>query len=225
VTGEEAFSAGMAREVSPIPPPDRFGEAAGGQGRPQDDFATALREVEEAAREWGIRKDEPEGRFVSALMCAVASVGRISDGAGAEFQTLFREYREAAAHDLSMARELARSGQIALSQARNAQIALQVEQENVVMRMIKETLPLFAEKLKGALVLREKRWNDDVRRRRYAATGLLTLGIFLAGYALSTWQGWGATSALGACLAHPLEANGRIYCDVTRFADHPLGGR
>ena len=37
--------------------------------------------------------------------------------------------------------------------------------------MIDQTLPLFVERLQKVLVIREQRWNTDVKRRRYAAGG------------------------------------------------------
>ena len=39
-------------------------------------------------------------------------------------------------------------------------------------------------RLKQALVIREQRWNNDLRRRRYATAGAVVLAVFLGGYAL-----------------------------------------
>lgn len=184
---------------------------------PQD-LAAALREIEASAREWGIRPELVEGRFVSAMMAAIAGVGRITDAAKLEFRELFKQNQEAAASDLARAREITKAASIGLTQARNAQIFLQVEQENLVARMIQETLPLFIEKLQGALVLRERRWNDGVQRRRYAVVALVTLGLFLGGYVVRAWEDGSPADVLAQCLTHPLAAQGHLYCDVTSFA-------
>jgi hypothetical protein len=115
-------------------------------------------------------------------------------------------------------RELTRAAELALSQARNALVALQVGQLKVEDRMIEKTLPLFAEKLQTALVIRERRWNDDVAHRRYAITGLVVLAIFIAGFALKTWDDWELSGVLDSCLLHPLSYQGHVYCDLTELS-------
>jgi hypothetical protein len=65
-----------------------------------EEFAAVLRQVEEAAREWGVRPDQLEGRFVSALMAAIGWSGRVSAAAQEEFKTLFRQQREACEREL-----------------------------------------------------------------------------------------------------------------------------
>jgi hypothetical protein len=183
-----------------------------------EEFAAVLRQVEAAAREWGVRPDQLEGRFVSALMAAIGWSGRVSAAAQEEFKTLFRQQREACERELASAREITRAAHAGLTQARTALIVLQVEKENLTAKMIKETLPLFAERLKGALIIREKRWNEDVKRRRLATAGMVTLGLVFGGYGLRVWQDGMATSALERwCLAHPLQASSHIYCDMTSF--------
>ena len=54
----------------------------------------------------------------------------------------------------------------AVRQARQVQIGVVVEREHMVQQMMTQTLPLFAEKLKGALVIREQGWNAKARDRR-----------------------------------------------------------
>jgi hypothetical protein len=83
--------------------------------------------------------------------------------------------------------------------------------------MMKEVMPLFVTKLCETLAQREKSWNGGLRPRRYVVTGLLTLGLFLAGYAACAWQDRGATGLLGQCISHQVSANGRIYCEMTGF--------
>ena len=145
-------------------------------------------------------------------------LGRLGAASRTSFEALARENRAAAEMELTRAREITKAASIGLTQARNAQIFLQIEQENVVARMIHETLPLFVEKLQGALLLRERRWNDALQRRRYAVVGLVTLGLFLGGYVLRAWEDGGPAAALSQCLEHPLAAQGHLYCDVTSFA-------
>ena len=76
-----ADQAGHTAAAAPAAPTD-IPLAAG------DDFAMVLRRVQDAAREWGIRPDLMEGKFVSALMAAVEWSGRVSQSAQVEFRTL-----------------------------------------------------------------------------------------------------------------------------------------
>ncbi|MBN8900256.1 MAG: hypothetical protein J0H57_04410, partial [Rhodospirillales bacterium] len=173
----------------------------------------------------GIEPGGPLGRWLNGQALTLEALADISEAQMARIEAVVAQVTTAANAEmekLAAATRLAvaatQNGELAIRQARNAQIALQVEQVNVTDKMIKETLPLFVEKLQGALVLRERRWNDGVQRRRYAVVGLVTLGLFLGGYVLGAWGDPAATNALVQCLANPLQAKGHLYCDVTSFA-------
>lgn len=170
--------------------------------------------VREAATEWAIRWQEPEGRFVSALLGAIEIVGRAATTAQGAIDAAGRDGRAAAEAELAKARELQQAAKLALMQARNLQIGAVVEQETVTTRMIDETLPLFAERLQGSLVLREQEASARVNRRRYAIAGAAALVVFLAGFGLSWWQDSSAMGAMNRCLAHPVQASGHYYCRI-----------
>ena len=211
------IQAGPAGEATDPALPEPAPEQADDCLPSREEFVALQREVESAARDWGVRLDMPEGRFISAMLGAIGWSGRLTLAGRASIREVSQQHREALAMELASAREVTRSAQIALNQARNAQIGLQVEQENVLVRMVEKTLPLFIERMKGVLVLREKRLNDDIRRRKQALAGLVALAVFLSGYALCAWQDWDATSAVYRCLAHPLKSGGNLYCDVIDF--------
>jgi hypothetical protein len=202
-------------ETSEVPPVNPGGDSE------TVDVTTALRRVNDAAREWGVRPHLMEGRFVSALTAAIAQMARVSDAARDEFKRAFQQNRDAAALELERAREITKAANISLSQARNALIGLEAERENAVVRMIHETLPLFADKLQSAIVIREKSWNEGQRFERYAMVAAATVGLVAGGYTWRAWQDSYATTAMTAmadCLAHPLSGNGHLYCDVTSFS-------
>jgi len=135
----------------------------------------------------------------------------------ARAEAVVRENREAAERELAQAREIRRAAEVSLRQARAALISLEVEKENLTVKMIKERLPLFAERLKDVLVIRERRWNDAVKRRRLATASAVALGLVFGGYGVHVWQAWDATSAFDWCWAHALPGSGRVYCDMTGF--------
>ena len=146
------------------------------------EFEQLVAEVKAAAEEWGVEPDSVEGRFVSALLGTTRWLGGICVAAQAKVENVVRQSHEAAERELAQAREIRQAAEVSLRQARTALISLKVEQENLTVKMIKETLPLFAERLKDALVIRERRWNDDVKRRRFATAGLVVLGLVSGGY-------------------------------------------
>ena len=175
--------------------------------------------VEKAAEEWGLRPDSREGKFVSALLGTTRWLGRLSLSAQARSEEVARLSRDASTIELVRAREITKASNLSLQQARTAFLGLQVERETTVARMIDETLPMFAERLQGALVIREKLWAEDQRRRRYAMVALVTLGVFLGGYVLRAWQDGGPLDAFGQwCLTHQQQSQGHAFCDVTGFA-------
>jgi hypothetical protein len=179
------------------------------------EFEQLVAGVKAAAEEWGVEPDSVEGRFVSALLGTTRWLGGICVAAQANVENVVRQSHEAAERELAQAREIRRAAEVSLRQARTALISLEVEQENLTVKMIKETLPLFAERLKDALVIRERRWNDDVKRRRFATAGLVVLGLVSGGYGVHVWQVWDATSGFEWCLWNQLQANGHAYCDLT----------
>jgi len=175
-------------------------------------------------RSEGIEPDGPLGRWLEGQAQALAGLAGLLDDQTLRFEELIGGIRTAADAELQkaaaateLANQAIKAGELTLRQARTAQIALQVERESLVLRMIKETLPLFADRLKQALVIREQRWNDDIRRRRFVAAGAVALAVFLAGYALRAWSESDRLAAFDRCLAHAQLVQGHFWCEVTAF--------
>jgi hypothetical protein len=189
---------------------------------PGHEFTAVLRSVQDAAHEWNIRPDLKEGKFVSALLGAVEWVGRVSQAAQAEFRQIAQKQSDAAKVELARAEALTKATNATLGQARSALINLQVERENVTVRMIQETMPVFAEKMREVLVTRINDENAALRLKRGLLAGLLAIGVFLGGYGVRAWSDSDAVGALERCLAKPLQAQTagqtHLYCDVTSFA-------
>ncbi len=185
---------------------------------------TAAEGLIAAGRVEGIEPEGPLGRWLEAQAEALRALAEILGGQELRFEELMRNVSAAARAELEklaaateFGNNVVRAGEVALRQARTAQISLQVEKENLTAMMVKETLPLFVERLKEALIIRERRWNDDVKRRRLATAGLVVLGLVFGGYGVHVWQAWNATSAFDWCWAHGLPSSGRVYCDMTGF--------
>ena len=175
-------------------------------------------------RSEGIEPDGPLGRWLEGQAQALTGLAGLLDDQTIRFEELIGGIRTAADAELQkaaaateLANQAIKAGELTLRQARTAQIALEVERESLVLRMIKETLPLFADRLKQALVIREQRWNDDIRRRRYVAAGAVALAVFLGGYALRAWSEADRLAAFDRCLAHAQLVQGHYWCEVTAF--------
>jgi hypothetical protein len=194
--------------IAPLPP--------GGEKPPEwaAAFERHRENIREAAAEWGVRWNEPEGRFISALVGAMDMVGELSASAQRVLAETTREGRIAAEVDLRKAKEIHKAAQLALTQIRNIELAAKAEHETIALQMIDRTMPLFTERLEKVLVVREQRWNKDVARRRYATAGAVVLAIFLGGFGLSRWETHDMVARMETCLLHPLQAGGHSYCRI-----------
>ena len=199
----------MSAAASPAPAPAVTSLAAA-----DAEFERRCAEVERTAREWGLRAHQPEGRFISALLTAIRTLGELGRGSHGVMEAIARAAKQAAEADVKRAQELREHAELELLQVRNLQVALVVEHENVTLRMIKEVFPLFAEKLEGALVIREKEWNRRVEQRRFALAGATVLAIFLAGIGLEMWRDWDRVAIADSCAAHAVVFNNHVFCDV-----------
>jgi hypothetical protein len=179
----------------------------------------AVDRLRQAGRAEGIEVDGPLGQWLEAQAQALLGLGdilqeqddrvgevfgRIEKSAGLELRNL-QEAIEGANH-------VVRQGDFALRQARQMQAGVIVERQHLVQKMVDETLPMFAEKLNGALVIREEAWNAKARDRRYAIAAAISVTLMLSGYCLSWWQDSGQVAAFNRCMTHPVQFEGQLYC-------------
>ncbi len=179
----------------------------------------AAERLRQAGRDEGIEADGPLGQWLEAQVQALLGLagvlqgqddrvgellGRIENTAGLELRNL-REAIEGANH-------VVRQGEFALRQARQMQAGVVVERQHLVQKMVDETLPMFAEKLNGALVIREQGWNAKARDRRYAIAAAISAALILIGYSLSWWQDSGQVAAFNRCITHPVQFEDQLYC-------------
>jgi hypothetical protein len=183
----------------------------------ESDLMLAHDRVRATARAWGVRQDGPEARFIAAMMDAIAVLAQVAASVKVSNEAIAKSGREAAELELARAREITKAANAAMAQARNAQLALQMEREDLVQKMIDRTMPLFVERLQGALVIRERRVNAGAQWQQFAVAGAVTLALVSGGYGLRAWQDHDAADAVARCLAASLSYNGHLYCDVTNF--------
>jgi hypothetical protein len=176
------------------------------------EFHAQVEAVEQAAREFAVRWDEPEGRFVAALLGVMQRLARIAAATRASMEATAQQAHTTTMAELESLRELRRSVEGVKAQTQAVQMLSALEREHAVQRMIERTLPLFAERLQGALVVREARWNAEQARKRYAIGGLVFLGVFLGGYGLSAWARHDQMALADECLRAVVQAGGHTFC-------------
>ena len=111
------------------------------------------------------------GRFVAALLGVMQRLARLAAATQASLETTAQQAHATTLAELESVRELRRTVEAVRGQAQAAQILSVVEREHAVQRMIERTLPLFADRLRDALVLREARWNADQARKTACVGG------------------------------------------------------
>jgi hypothetical protein len=183
---------------------------------------TAAAGLVDAGRDEGIEPGGPLGRWLAGQAEALAALAELFDGQESRLEELMAKVSAAAAVELeklaaatALGNKVVRAGEVALREAHTAQIAMVVEKEELVAKMTKETLPLFAQRLKEVLVIRERRLNDNVKYRHWLLAGAIVLALYVLGYGTHVWESWPATSAISWCAEHPELSAGHVFCDMT----------
>lgn len=164
-----------------------------------------IAEVEVAARDNGVRLDLPEGKLMAGLLESVGLLARVVEAAGGGLE-------RAAEKERVRVEALATALDRGVAQARVATVNLLMEKEAVLTRIMGETLPLFAKALQEALVIRERGWLEELRRRWVFGAVVLALALFGGGYAASAWVNRDGIEVARNCLLSPFASGGRVFC-------------
>jgi hypothetical protein len=173
-----------------------------------------LGEVEAAAREWGVRPDYPEGRFIAALMAAqkgladvvIAAAGAF-DGAASEVGTWLNTARETAEANARRA---------------EAQVAgVEAKGEQAIAAVVEKMVPAATAALAGAVVIRERRRTMGINLARLGGGAVIALALVGRGYAMKAAADRPALAFHDRCLraAVKAESSGRLYCPVEALND------
>jgi len=201
-------------------PPPSESEGEGAAPGSVAEFAGIRRTVEDAAREWGLRPDEPEGQFVSALLGAIGWFARLHEAAMQRLEAVASERAAVAKMQLDAAAELRRHADAALHQARTAMIQEEVIRETLVVRMIEQTFPMFAERLQKCLFIKEWVVNTGIRQRRFYLNAGIAVAVVLGSYVAGRFDqpGPSRAAAIGTyCDAKAFLSGGHFYCLMDDF--------
>ena len=196
----------------------------------ETEAARAARELEEvvqrtevAAREWGVRPDHLEGRFVSALLGCLTWLGRIMQATAFDLKASSRETRAATETELETLRTASKAALRVLQQAETALASSDVQRQMAVGKFVETIAPQMVKAVGEAVVIRERRYNQRVHWGRAAGIAAAAGGLLLGGY---VWGGWRPdnTAIAGAvalerirqCQASPLrdERTHEAFCPM-----------
>lgn len=179
-----------------------------------------LGEVEAAAREWGVRPDHPEGRFVAALMAAQKGHADMVLAAADAFDTVSSEVGTW----LDTARDTAEAN-ARRAEAQTAGVAIKSEQ--AIATVVDKLVPAATAALAGAVVIRERRRTMGNNLGWFGGGAALALALVAGGYAMKAAADWPAVAFHERCLraAVKAESSGKLYCPVEALSDQAAGAQ
>jgi hypothetical protein len=201
---------------------EREGGALSG---PRDgELEDRIREVEQAATDWGVHVDAVEGRFVGALLGAIRHCGRMNLAALSDLEALFERTRVAGEGERRLVELLVDAGARALAMAReatetaaSASVHAELEIDKSVARIAQEMGRKLLEESQRWLVLKQTERNRRDARRLATGVVVAAMAVFVGGYATAEW--WSSTES--AARQAVLEAVDRCWVAplMVRMAD------
>ena len=159
------------------------------------DLDQHIRDVEQAAADWGVHTDKLEGRFVSALLAAIATSGRANLAALGDIERLLEKARATGEGELRRLNILIKGGDQVLEMARQAALTAAAAGERAE-KEFDASVSQIAEDMAVKLLQQSQRWlvlkqTDRNRRdawRLAAGVAAVALGLFIGGYATAEWR-------------------------------------
>jgi len=182
-----------------------------------------VHQTEVAARDWGVRPDHLEGRFISALLSTLTWLGRLIQAAAADLKAAAKENRTASVADLEALRQASATAIKLQEQAQTALAVTDVQVSKVVTRFVDSVSPQIVKQISEAVVLRERRRNQDALWGRAAGIAFGAIGLVLGGYFWAAWTpdpmaaaGAGALERIRHCQATPIKdaRTGEPFCTL-----------
>ena len=189
-------------------------------------FEERLRVLREAADDWGVRPDHPEGAFVSAMIGTQVGFVDVALGFAEGLAAAVADARAMAQESAEQQRKATAATQDALGLARQAAHVLEVEKVRVTTEMVAKVAPQLVEGVRHALVIKERRFNRNLEWKRAALTGAAIFALVIGGYTWRTVQDWPLLSrvsyentALQRCLdtSTARTPEGHHLCDMNDF--------
>lgn len=154
-----------------------------------------IKEAQEAARDWGVQVDAVEGRFISALLAAIAASGQMNKATIEEVRRIVAEAKAAGDIEVGRLRILFAAGEKAIAigrQAAETAIAAgqraEQEFERSVAQIAKELSTRLVESNQQWLVLKQTSRNRQDAWRLALIVAVVAVGVFVGGYVARAYQ-------------------------------------
>ena len=189
-------------------------------------FEERLRVLREAADDWGVKPDHPEGAFVSAMIGTQVGFVDVALSFAEGLAAAIADARAMAQESAEQQARATAATQAALGLAREAARVLDVEKVRVTTEMVAKVAPALVEGVRHALVIKEQRFNRNMEWTRAALVGAAIFALVIGGYTWRTVQDWSLLSrvsyentALQRCLdtSKARTAEGHWLCDMNDF--------
>ena len=181
-------------------------------------------EVVTAAREWGVRPDHLEGRFVTSLLNTLRSLGRLTQAAASDSTAMARSVRVVAETELEALRVSNRMAATVLDQAKVALAGSEVQHDKAITKFVDVISPKVVTAIREAVVIRERQHNQKVQWRRAFGIAALGGGLLLGGFVWGSWtpsvstvEGAIAAERIKRCQAAPIKdtRTSETYCPMS----------
>jgi len=145
------------------------------------EISDRIRDVERAARNWGVEPDQLEGKFVAAMLAAMRAVGEIVSAGAGEAKAIVADAKDLAELEIE---KLRKSNLAALMTIRQAEVA----KEAVIVHVTKGLTERLVPELRDWLVLKQTGYNLRQAWRLGAIVSVCALMIGVGGYQLRAWE-------------------------------------
>lgn len=188
------------------------------------DAVSTLREatdaLDDAAWREGIEPDGALGLFVGVMRTALYRLADLSARTESTMGSNIDAVRLLAEQELLKLRQMTDAAGVAVRQARQAQINLELERELIATRLVEHLGPQIAEGVKHWRIIKETEFNRRQARRRAVLTAAAALALVTTGYLGRAWEDRISAAAFAHCLAHRVtdQTGQHQYCDLADLA-------
>lgn len=193
-----------------------------------DELDAAIRDVEEAAANWGIRRDHAEARFVAALLGAIKRLGVVIEdervNASKREERLIAvasDLNKRGELDLAKVEAIKTAAQLCVVQAHEAIRDRELAYDESFKRQVQNIGNRMLDEFEHWRVIKESAWNFKMKCKWAVAASLVTLVVAGAGYGFREWEDRGIIDALARCQAAPdmiVQATGEGGCLLKHLA-------
>lgn len=174
----------------------------------------SLAAIDTAARDWGVRPDKPEGKFVAALRGGIKDLADVVLAAGSAVDGVATDVK----HWVETARETADAA------ARRAEASVrkaEIKQDEATSQAVERLVPGILKACESAVVLRAKHRGRWLNLGWATGGAVVTLCLLGTGAWLQSMADQRAVTFYNRCLgaAIPAEGNGKLYCSIEALSD------